>query len=282
MNYSHAFHAGNFADVFKHALLTRLIVALQRKDTAFRFIDTHAGSGLYDLGEDAAARTGEWRGGIGRFAGVALPADVADLLAPWLGVVGPLDAAGRPSLYPGSPVLAQTLLRPQDRMIFCELHPATHRRLTENIGRDKRAKAIHIDGYIGLKAYVPPVERRGLVLIDPPFEARDEFERMGDAALAAWRKWPTGVYALWYPLKDARAAADLSTRLLAAGVKSALRLSLQVASPAPDGPLVATGLLLINPPYGFADEARRLLPFLAETLARGAGAAATVELLAEA
>lgn len=282
MNYSHAFHAGNFADVFKHALLCRLILALQRKDTAFRFIDTHAGAGLYDLTEEAAARTGEWRGGVGRFAGASLSPAAASLLAPYLDLVGPLDAQGRPSLYPGSPVLAQSLLRPQDRMIFCEMHPPTHRLLAENIGRDKRAKAILIDGYTGLKAYVPPVERRGLVLIDPPFEQRDEFEQMAAATLAAWRKWPTGVYALWYPIKDARAVAALSAGLLAAGVRSALRLSLQVETPQPDGPLAATGLLLVNPPFGFADEARALLPPLAELMARGAGASARIEVLAEA
>lgn len=280
LNYSHSFHAGNFADVFKHALLTRLILALQRKDAAFRLIDTHAGEGLYDLAGEAAARTGEWRDGIGRFANAKLSPETARLLAPYLEAVGPLDAAGRPTLYPGSPALAQALLRSQDRMIICELHPKAHRALTENLGRDRRAKAMLIDGYVGLKAFLPPVERRGVVLIDPPFEDRDEFVRMGEAALAAWRKWRTGVYALWHPIKDARAAAALGEAFVAAGVANVLQLQLQVRAPRPDAPLSATGLVVLNAPFGFEDEAEALLPELAQLLAQGPGAGARIEILA--
>ena len=280
MNYSHSFHAGNFADVFKHALLARLILALQRKEAAFRLLDTHAGEGLYDLAADAAERTGEWRNGIGRFAHSRLSPDTRRLLTPYLDAVGPLDAAGRPSLYPGSPALAQALLRPQDRMICCELHPQAQRALAENLGRDRRVKAILIDGYTGLKAYLPPVERRGLVLVDPPFEARDEFARMGEAVLTAWRKWRTGVYALWYPLKDAQAAAAQGERLVAAGVANVLRLVRRVRAPRPDAPLAATGMLVLNAPFGFEDEARMLLPELAGLLAQGPGAQAEIESLA--
>ena len=265
--------------MFKHALLTRLILALRRKDSPFRIIDTHAGSGLYDLSGDAAGRTGEWREGIARFHDAALTAEARALLAPWLDIIGPLDAEGRPSLYPGSPILAQALLRPQDRMICCELHPRAYAELAAALGRDRNAKAILIDGYTALKAFVPPRERRGLVLIDPPFERRDEFDRMAEAALAAWRKWKTGIYALWYPLKDERAAAALAGRLLAAGVASLLDLRLQVEHPRADGPLAATGLLVMNPPWGFDAEARALLPELARWLARGPGAKASVEIL---
>jgi len=280
MNYTHSFHAGNFADVFKHTLLARLILALQKKDAAFRLLDTHAGEGLYDLSGAAAARTCEWRNGIGRFAEGRLSKEAVQLLAPYLDAVGPLNAEGRPVLYPGSPALAQALLRPQDRMICCELHPGAHRALVENLGRDRRVKAILIDGYTGLKAYLPPVERRGLVLVDPPFEARDEFGRMGDAVLTAWRKWRTGVYALWYPLKDAQAAAAQGERLVAAGVANVLRLVLRVRAPRPDAPLAATGMLVLNAPFGFENEARMLLPELAGLLAQGPGAQAEVESLA--
>jgi 23S rRNA (adenine2030-N6)-methyltransferase len=279
VNYAHDFHAGNFADVFKHALLTRLLLALQRKDTPFRVIDTHAGAGFYDLAGDAASRTGEWRDGVGRLRAATFSPDAADLLRPWLDALGPLGEAP-PAFYPGSPVLAQQLSRRQDRLIFCELHPKAYAALAENIGRDKRAKAIHIDGYTGLKAYVPPVERRGVVLIDPPFESRDEFAAMGAATLAAWRKWKTGVYALWHPLKDVRAADQLAASLLEAGVDSLLQLRLQVETPRLDAPLAATGLLVVNPPYGFAEEAKILLPELAAMLARGPGANASIEILA--
>lgn len=263
MNYRHAFHAGNFADVFKHALLTRILVYLTRKDAALRYLDTHAGVGRYDLAGDEASRTGEWREGIGRIIGADAPAPVADLLAPWLEAVGPCDAEGRPLSYPGSPALAQKLLRRQDRLTLCELHPQDHESLVANMGRDRRVKALRIDGYMALRAYVPPVERRGLVLVDPPFESVDEFDRLADATLAAWRKWPTGVYALWHPAKDADAVAGLHRRLKEAGVTRLLRLELRVARPALDGRLVSTGLAIINPPHVLAGEARVLLPWLA-------------------
>jgi len=163
MNYRHAFHAGNFADVFKHVLLARILAYLMRKDAALRYIDTHAGVGFYDLGEARAERTGEWRGGIGRLA-AALPGaspQLAGLLQPYLDCLGPLDGEGRPNLYPGSPAIAQAMLRKQDRLTLCELHADDVRALAANIGRDKRAKVVAIDGYVALNAYVPPRERRG-------------------------------------------------------------------------------------------------------------------------
>ena len=172
MNYRHAFHAGNFADVFKHAMLSRILAYLMRKDAPLRYLDTHAGVGRYDLSGDEASRTGEWREGIARVVNAQKPADVAALLAPWLEVVGACDAEGKPQTYPGSPALAQAMLRPQDRLTLCELHPADSETLRRAMGRDLRVKALHIDGYMALNAYVPPVERRGLVLVDPPFEIR--------------------------------------------------------------------------------------------------------------
>ena len=202
MNYRHAFHAGNFADVFKHVLLTRLLAYLMRKDAALRYVDTHAGIGFYDLGDARAERTGEWRGGIGALAS-ALPQaspQVMDLLKPYLDCLGPLDAQGMPNLYPGSPAIAQHMSRKQDRLTLCELHAEDVKALKANIGRDKRAKVIAIDGYVALKAYVPPRERRGLVLIDPPFEDAREFERLASALPRAVEKWPTGTYALWHPV----------------------------------------------------------------------------------
>ena len=272
MNYRHAFHAGNFADVFKHVLLTRLLVYLTQKDAALRYIDTHAGVGRYDLAGEAAQRTGEWRGGVARILEAPAPPEVAELLAPWLRVLGPADADGKPQSYPGSPAIAQALLRSQDRLTLCELHPADRAALARNMGRDRRVKALEIDGYMALRAYVPPVERRGLVLVDPPFEATDEFARLADAVLAAWRKWPTGVYALWHPIKDAGVVDDFYRRLEDAGVSRVLRLELAVAAPSAAGRLVGTGLALINPPHVLAAEARVLLPWLAARMTpAGAG-----------
>ena len=272
MNYRHAYHAGNFADVFKHALLTRILVYLMRKDAPLRCIDTHAGVGWYDLSGDEAERTGEWRDGIGRLAGAAPPGSTPELLQPYLAIAGAAVAGGGAGRYPGSPAIAAALLRPDDRMIFCELHPADAARLQRQFARDKRVRAIEIDGYTALRAYVPPVERRGVVLIDPPFEDRGEFARLAGAVSAAWRKWPTGVYAVWYPVKAPGAADGFYGDLKEAGVRRILRLELAVDSVRPGGPLTATGLAVINPPYVLEAEARELLGFLARVLAQGAGA----------
>jgi 23S rRNA (adenine2030-N6)-methyltransferase len=278
MNYRHGFHAGNFADVFKHALLARLIVYLTRKDSAFRVIDTHAGEGAYDLAAEEAERTLEWRSGIGRLADLSgADAETVALLAPYLDCVGAFDADGRPALYPGSPLIAARLMRPQDRALFCELRPDAFEALRYRFGRDKRVKTIHIDGYTGLGAYAPPKERRGLVLIDPPFERTDEFEAMFAAFLAAWEKWPTGVYALWHPSKDAQAERRFLDGFAREGVRRALRLSLAVAAGG-EG-LRRTGLVIVNPPFVFEQEARRILDFLAPRLAQGAGAGYEIDWL---
>jgi 23S rRNA (adenine2030-N6)-methyltransferase len=279
MNYRHAFHAGNFADVFKHAVLARILVYLTRKEAPLRYLDTHAGGGLYDLAAAAAARTGEWRAGIGRLANAHLPTDVAALLAPYLAVVGAVDAEGRPALYPGSPVIAQHLLRRQDRLILCELHPDDAQILATNLGRDGRAKIIHIDGYVALNAYVPPGERRGLVFVDPPFEASDEFERLEKGLIAAHAKWESGVYALWYPLKEPAAAEKFCTRLAMSGIRRLLRLELRVGTIRADAPLAGCGMIVVNPPFVLEDEATAILQVLVPLLARGPGAAYRVNWL---
>jgi 23S rRNA (adenine2030-N6)-methyltransferase len=278
MNYRHGFHAGNFADVFKHAMLARLLVYLTRKDAPFRVIDTHAGEGAYDLAADEAERTLEWQGGIGRLADLSGADDeIRTLLAPFLECVGAFGADGRPALYPGSPMIAARQMRPQDRAIFCELRPDAFEALRYRFGRDARVKAIHIDGYTGLGAYVPPKERRGLVLIDPPFERTDEFPAMFEAFLAAYAKWPTGVYALWHPSKDARAEKAFLDSFAKADAKRALRLSLAVACGG-EG-LRRTGLVVVNPPFVFEEEARKILTFLAPRLAQGDGAGFEIERL---
>ena len=161
MNYRHAFHAGNFADVFKHAILARLLVYLTRKEAPLRFIDTHAGAGRYDLASEAARRSPEWRDGVARLLKARPPAPVAALLAPYLQAIGPFDADGRPASYPGSPALAQALLRPQDRIALCEAHPEERERLVAALGRDSRLSIVGTDGYVALNAYIPPKERRG-------------------------------------------------------------------------------------------------------------------------
>ncbi len=268
MNYRHEFHAGNFADVFKHIFLTRVLLRLAAKPTAFRYIETHAGSGIYDLGAPEAQRTAEWRGGIDKLATARLPPDAQGLIAPYLQIAAPFVCAQAPR-YPGSPAIARALLRRQDRMILCELHPRAFQGLKANLGFDARAKLIEIDGYAGLKAFIPPVERRGLVLIDPPFEDTDEFARLAAAIAAARRKWATGIYLIWYPVKDIKQAASFARTLAQDGAKSVLRLELQIGAAAPGGGLARTGLIIVNPPFRLDAEAEIILPSLSQCLGTG-------------
>jgi 23S rRNA (adenine2030-N6)-methyltransferase len=272
INYRHAFHAGNFADVLKHAVLARVLVYLTRKESPFRFIDTHAGAGRYDLASEEAKRSPEWRDGIARVLTSRVPAPVAELMRPYLQAAAPYDAEGRPLAYPGSPAIAQIVMRPQDRLALCEANPHEREALIAALGRDARLSIVGTDGYVALNAYLPPKERRGIVLIDPPFEAPDEADSVVRALERALRKWPTGVYIAWRPIREARADAHFLNSVAALGAPNILRLELDVG-PGPIGPhgqepLARAGLLIVNPPHALAAEARILLPWLAQTLGR--------------
>src|ERR1051325_7801242 len=229
MNYRHAYHAGNFADVMKHAVLARVLTHLRDKPAAFRVIDTHAGAGVYDLGGLEAGKTLEWRDGIGRVMGADLDAGIRALLAPYLDAVKALNPSNALAVYPGSPALTQSLLRPQDRLIACELEPQAAAALAGHLRGDARAKAVAIDGWTALSAYVPPKERRGLVLIDPPFEQPQEMSRLTQGLAAAHRKWPTGCYLLWYPIKEAAEVAGFVRKLARLGIGKMLRIELSPA-----------------------------------------------------
>ena len=278
MNYRHAFHAGNFADVFKHVILARIFAYLKLKDAPLRFIDTHAGVGRYDLSSEEASRGGEWRLGVGRLYGAQFSSQSRELLEPFLGLLQ--GSAEAPGIYFGSPLIAQTLLRSQDKLIFCELHAHDVRRLGRAIGQDDRCKIMHMDGYQALKACLPPPERRGLVLIDPPFEEKDEFERLGEAIEAAWTKWPTGCFVIWYPLKATGDAQNFRRRMGQGNIKRVLCMELEVDTPGATGPLKGSGLVIINPPFVLETEARQLLPEMAKLLAQGPGAGTRIEWLA--
>ena len=275
VNYRHVFHAGNFADVLKHAVLARILVHLKRKEAPFRFIDTHAGAGRYDLSGDEARRSPEWREGIARVLTAKWPPPVGELLRPYLQAVGPHDAEGRPASYPGSPAIAQSLMRAQDRIALCEANPDEREALIAALGRDGRLSIVGTDGYVALNAYLPPKERRGVVLIDPPFEAPDEADSIVRALEHAFRKWPTGTYVAWRPIRDARADARFLNAVAALAAPNILRLELDIGA-SPIGahgqePLTHAGLLIVNPPHTLIDEARTLLPWLAQTLAREGG-----------
>ncbi|MGO4173363.1 23S rRNA (adenine(2030)-N(6))-methyltransferase RlmJ [Bosea sp. TAF32] len=269
MNYRHGFHAGNFADVLKHVVLTRVLLHLAAKPTPYRIIDTHAGSGRYDLGSEEALRTHEWKDGVARLDQSPLAPAAEELLAPYRAAIAGIRALYGAGAYPGSPWFCRNLMRPEDRLIAAELHPPTYQKLVEAIGRDRRCKALAIDGWTALRANVPPKERRGLVLIDPPFEQKDEFATLAAQFIAAHRKWPTGIYALWYPIKDLRAVERMVEEIVESGITRILRLEIAVDRPEAAGGLGATGLLIVNPPWLLAKEADILLPALTERLAQG-------------
>ena len=273
MNYRHAFHAGNFADVHKHIVLTHILLHLLQKPAAFRVIDTHAGAGRYDLLADEPNRSGEWRNGIARvwdaMAGESRPrAEISELLAPLLQAIAALNPGGEDlRVYPGSPLIVQHFLRPQDRLIACETEPRAAALLAANLRGDRRAKALAIDGWTALSAYVPPKERRGLVLVDPSFEDAGDFSRLSKTLDAAHRKWPTGIYMLWYPIKAREAPDALARRLRKLPIAKLLRSEVMLGPPRDDAGLVGSGLIVTNPPFTLEAKLRLLLPALARMFA---------------
>jgi 23S rRNA (adenine2030-N6)-methyltransferase len=268
LNYRHAFHAGNFADVVKHALLVRVLMHLRTKDAAFRVIDTHAGAGRYDLSASEASRTGEWRGGIGRLLAAPPEGEAGALLEPYLACVRAVRGESEPGIYPGSPAIALALTRPQDRLVFCELHPEERSALAATVGRDRRVKVMEIDGWTALKAQLPPPERRGLVLIDPPFEEPGEFQRFEQGLIEAHRRWATGIILFWYPVKDTHEAETFGRRVARLPIPKIMRVELAIG-PARADTLNACAILLVNPPWTLESELASLMPFLARTLGEG-------------
>lgn len=246
MNYRHAYHAGNHTEMLKHAALVAALAHLRLKDKPFFVLDTHAGIGLADLASEEALKTREADAGIRLVQRAALPA-----LAPYLDIVAQVADAHGPDVFPGSPEIARRMLRAGDRLVACELHPADVETLRANLGGDRRVAVHHRDGFEALGAFVPPPERRGLVLIDPPYEKRDDPEQLGRALAKALRKWPTGTYIAWHPLKAPDAAAPILAPLAAEGAPPILRVALRIRPF--DGGLVGGGLVVVNPPYTLPD-----------------------------
>jgi 23S rRNA (adenine2030-N6)-methyltransferase len=281
VNYRHAYHAGNFADVVKHVVLTRLLDYLKQKDKAFRVIDTHAGIGRYDLSSAEAQKTGEWRGGIGRLADVEMWAPAAALVAPYLDAVRALNPGGGLKKYPGSPLIVRHLMRKQDRLSAIELHPKDAARLKAEFDGDFQVRVIELDGWLALGAHLPPKEKRGLVLIDPPFEEPGEFDRLVDGLQRAHRRWPGGIYALWYPIKDRKAVIAFRKALKQSGIPKLLDIEFEIRPPSSDPSLDGSGMVVVNPPFTLEKELRILLPALHKILVVEQPAHWTLEWLAD-
>jgi 23S rRNA (adenine2030-N6)-methyltransferase len=263
--YRHLFHAGNFADVFKHALLTRLLLLLARKDKPLLYLDTHAGTGLYDLSHAWARKLAEHEDGIAR---LWKRSDLPPLMLPYIEAVRAENPDSALRFYPGSPRIAQRLLRPRDRMALSELNRDDCAALARLFEHDRRVAIRCLDGYQALKALLPPSERRGLVLIDSSFDRAAEYARLTEALASAHKRFATGVYALWYPLMSPATMHGFVRSVIATGVRKVLQIEL---APLPESwtiSLRGCGLLVANPPFGFEDEARTLLAWLGPVLSQ--------------
>lgn len=271
MNYRHAFHAGNFADVLKHIVLSRCLVHLREKPSPFRVIDTHAGLGFYNLDAPEAGRTGEWISGIGRLLDQKASAAVEEILAPYREAIARVRTYHGAMAYPGSPEIARGLLRGEDRLLLVEKHPADAQNARENFAFDGRVKLLERDAYEALNAVLPPKERRGLILIDPPYESRDEFDLLTQAIRSAYRKFSTGIYVLWYPVKVGLPLDAFYAAMTFAEIPKILRIEHHIRDKRISEGLSGSGLLVINPPWHLKDEMTLCLEFLDAHLSIGPG-----------
>jgi 23S rRNA (adenine2030-N6)-methyltransferase len=265
MNYRHAFHAANFADCMKHALVHAIVAALTRKPTPFRVLDTHAGLGTYDLQSTESRRTGEWRDGIGRLENVT-----EGPLLPWLSLVRSFP----PGTYPGSPALVRAMLRPTDHLALSELHPEDHAVLRAAFRNDPQVSVHRRDAYEAIAALTPFPERRGLVLLDPPYEAEGEFDRLSEGMTLLSRRSRNVIQAAWYPIKHRAPVRGFHAALQSSGIRDVLACEFRLREPTDPTRLNGCGLAVVNPPYGFDETARGILAALLERLSdheRGAG-----------
>ena len=268
MNYRHIFHAGNICDVVKHSVLTLMIEHLRGKEAPFCVLDTHAGIGIYDLHDPRAAKTDEAKDGVLKL----LNAGRVPELAPFYAVLQKLNLGwdGKTSAdfryYPGSPLLATHLLRPQDRLVASELHPEDASELKRQLFPYKQAQAHHRDGYEALGAFLPPVEKRGLALIDPPFEEPNEFDRLSEALKNAYARWPQGIFMAWYPIKERPAIWRFHEMLIATEIPKILTAEFIYREENDHERLNGSGLILINPPWQMDEKLGQLFPALHEAL----------------
>jgi 23S rRNA (adenine2030-N6)-methyltransferase len=269
MNYRHGYHAGNFADVLKHAILLACLEYLRQKPKPAAIVDTHAGAGQYDLTGEEAQKTGEWRDGIGRLLDAS---QIPPIIQRYVSAITAVQPEGGQGLtrYPGSPLLILQAMRPQDRLVAIELHPPTAEALAATLKGRPNARIQATNGYAALSRLIPPPERRGLVLIDPPFEAEDEFERLARLLTRTYERWPGGMFIAWYPAKDPRAVERFEAELANAAIPDLLVAGLTVK--APSERLAACNLMVINPPWTLHAALAEALPWLARTLAQGDGA----------
>lgn len=264
LSYRHSFHAGNHADVLKHSVQSLILDALCQKETPFVYIDTHAGAGRYDLRHEWAEKTGEYQQGIARLWQYS---QLPSALTGYLSAIQALNQNNELRYYPGSPRVARHFLRPQDRALLSELHPSDFPLLQQEFDRDRQVRAVKEDGFAQLKAHLPPKERRGLVLIDPPYEQAQEYQAVVNAITQSHKRWATGIYALWYPVVNRHLINTLTQDLVQSGIRKILRIELGVEADRSGYGMTASGMIVINPPWKLAEQMQQLLPELQHILA---------------
>ncbi|TFW05386.1 23S rRNA (adenine(2030)-N(6))-methyltransferase RlmJ [Oxalobacteraceae bacterium OM1] len=290
LSYRHAFHAGNHADVLKHTVLIQLLRYLGQKDTPYMYIDTHAGAGVYALDTGFAAKSAEFETGIAKLWDRT---DLPPALAEYVGLVKAMNPSGKMRYYPGSPYCAEQVLRQEDRIRLFELHPSDVKLLEDNFrkleahaaeqgqrpaARGKRVMIQRGDGFAGLKSLLPPPSRRGLVLIDPPYEVKDDYRIVKSTLDDALKRFATGTYAVWYPALQRMESRQLPDKLKRVHGNSWLDVTLSISGPAPDGfGLRSSGMFVINPPWTLEPMLRELMPYLVEVLGVDAQARFTLE-----
>lgn len=263
LSYRHGFHAGNHADVFKHVVLSLILQSLGTKSKPYFYLDTHGGAGRYSLDSHFAQKNKEFESGISQLWNETLP----ELLQPYLSVLRSGNSSGKLKLYPGSPRLARQMLREQDRMVVCELHPSDYVSLGAEFKGDRQVKVEKQDGYGAIKALLPPLERRGLVHIDPSYELKGEWKKVLDALVEGHRRWATGIFAVWYPIQDQYASNQFLQRVTKTGIRKLFKAELSVLAPTDSLKLVGSGMLIINPPWQLEEQLKEVLPWLWDRLA---------------
>lgn len=263
LSYRHGFHAGHHADVFKHVVLTFLVTSFLNKEKPFFYLDTHSGAGRYNLDSAMAQKNREFLTGIARLWNME---DVPDAIQEYLKIVRAANPDHILHWYPGSPRIVRPFLRAKDRMILSELHPNEVNVLAAEFEADRQVKVEHQDGFLALKALLPPIERRGLVHIDPAFELKDERQALLKALKEGYKRWPTGIYAIWYPIQDRFVADDFLKRLQRSGIRKILVAEFSVLNPIEALRLNGSGMIIINPPWHLEDQLNDVLPWLWEKL----------------
>lgn len=277
LSYRHSFHAGNHADVVKHIVQSLILDALNQKETPYVYHDTHSGVGRYDLTHEWSEKTGEYKQGIARLWQQAHSAELPLAIQSYLHTVellnrhtssqGSFTSPIELRYYPGSPRVAKALIRPQDRMVLTELHPSDYPLLEQEFERDRQVKIYKEDGFQRLKASLPPKERRGLVLIDPPYELAHEYRDVVNAIAQSYKRWATGIYAIWYPVVNRCDVEDMIDGLKALNIRKILQIELGVSPDTNQRGMTASGMIVINPPWKLEEQMREILPFLQQTIA---------------